>query len=191
MPRWFTFLFLLLALLAGGALVIQREIGSALRTELALLREQRHNLGRLQEENRRLADLQPDAAELERLRTDRAALGRLRAEIESLRAFVEQSARKQAEVATVPAPPAERPPALKFHIGWDGSGGPMLDGSPLNLDFIRQRLNGLPKGEQVEFRLRFPKTERPPSEELKRFTTAIAKMAKESGLRFTMRFEPQ
>jgi len=189
MPRGFTILFLLLALIAGGILVIQREIGSALRAELALLRNQRHNLERLREEYRRLAELQPDAAELERLRADRAALSRLRAEIESLRASVEQSARKPTAVETIPVARNEKAPAMTFHIGLVGSGGATLDGSPLNLDVVRQRLSGLPKGEPVMFRFQVPKVERLPSEEIKRLMTAIAKMARESGVGFTMRIE--
>jgi hypothetical protein len=83
-------LFLLLALVAGAAWWLQREAAAALRAEIELLQADHQEIARLTSENARLAKALPASDELARLRADHAAVMRMRAELEKLRANVEQ-----------------------------------------------------------------------------------------------------
>ncbi len=94
--RWLSALLLALALVAGAALLLQRQIAAQLRDEIALLRDENRTLARLRAEHERLTAAQIPAAELERLRADRAAVVQLRAEIEQLKARTDERARATA-----------------------------------------------------------------------------------------------
>ena len=87
-------LLLGIAVVAAAALWLQRQEAEVLRGEIALLREERDELGKLRNENRRLAAQATPADEVARLRADRAAIGRLRAEIATLQATTEATARQ-------------------------------------------------------------------------------------------------
>ena len=86
--RWLSGLLVVLALLAGAALWLQRQATEALRSELALLRDENRALTRLRAENQKLVAARMPAAEVERLRADHAAVARLQREIEALRKSV-------------------------------------------------------------------------------------------------------
>ena len=91
--RWLSALLLALAVVAGGALWLQRQSGAQLRGEIALLRDEQRDLTRLRKENQRLAAALPTTAELARLRADHAAVVQLRTEIENLKAATEVAGR--------------------------------------------------------------------------------------------------
>ncbi len=97
--RWLSVLLLAAALVAGAALVLQRQSAAQLRDEIALLRDENRQLAQLRAENAKLVAAQPPATELERLRGDRAAVGQLRAEIDRLKVQTEARARALAESA--------------------------------------------------------------------------------------------
>jgi hypothetical protein len=83
--RWLPVALLALALVAGGAWVLQRQSAEQLRSELAGLRDENRELARLRDENQRLAAQQPTAAQLAALRTDHVAVAQLKSQIEALR----------------------------------------------------------------------------------------------------------
>lgn len=83
-----------MAVYAGAAWWLQTQEAEVLRGEIAMLREERRELSKLRDENRQLAAQAMPADEVARLRADRAAIGRLRAEIETLRATTEATARR-------------------------------------------------------------------------------------------------
>lgn len=91
--RWLSALLLVLALVAGGALLLQRQAAAQLQGEIALLRGEHRDLARLRAENQRLTAAQLPAAELARLRDDHAAVMRLRGEIEKLKAKADVAAK--------------------------------------------------------------------------------------------------
>ena len=66
--RWWSTLFLALAVVAGASLWLQRQEAEGLRGEIALLREERAEVTRVHEENRRLVAEQTPQGELMRLR---------------------------------------------------------------------------------------------------------------------------
>jgi hypothetical protein len=94
--RWISGGLGALAVAAGAAWWLQRQETDALRTEIALLREERGEWEKLQAENRRLAAQGASAEEVARLHADHAAIGRLRAEIEALKAKTEVAAQQVA-----------------------------------------------------------------------------------------------
>ena len=104
-PRWFSVVLLGLALVAGAALLLQRHATEALRSELALLRDENREVARLRAEQQCLKAAEVPAAELERLCADHAALIRLRAEINRLKNRADQKARANASAPTTPARP--------------------------------------------------------------------------------------
>ncbi len=95
-PSWSFPALAILALLLGGALVLQRQSNEELRALIALLREQNQAMDRVQTERSRLVRAQLSAAELESLRADHAAITRLRAEIQTAEARVIELERAEA-----------------------------------------------------------------------------------------------
>lgn len=93
--RWLALALLMLALVAGGALLLQRQEAAQLRDELTLLREGRRELAQLKAEQARLQAAQPTAAEWEQLRGDRAAVERMRTELNLLRGQIQAEAMKR------------------------------------------------------------------------------------------------
>ena len=91
--RWPSTLLLALALVAGASLWLQRQAADALRSEIALLRDENRELAKLRAENERLVAAKLPAAELERLRADHAAVVRMQGEIEALRRSVQEKER--------------------------------------------------------------------------------------------------
>ena len=80
----------LLGLVVGAGLALQRHRTDELRGEIALLRDQHREVGRLQVEQARLLAAQVPAQELANLRADHAAVLRLRNEVEALRTRVRE-----------------------------------------------------------------------------------------------------
>src|SRR5262245_9033404 len=105
--RGLSLVLLAVAVVAGAALLLQREIASTLRSEIELLREDNRKLARVRAERDRLLAAQIPEAELQRLRADRAALTQLRSELDALKLRAEQ--RSQVVTPTAPAPEASRP----------------------------------------------------------------------------------
>lgn len=103
-PRWPAVFLLALALMAGGAWLLQRQAATQLRDELALVRGDQRELERLRAERTRLQAMQPTPAELEQLRGDRAALPRLQDEVGQLRQQT-QAMVQAAERAALPLTP--------------------------------------------------------------------------------------
>jgi hypothetical protein len=99
--RWLSALMFALAVVAGAALLLQRQAAAQLRDEIALLRDENRELGRLRAEHQRLVAAQPTAAQLDAIRADHAAVVRLRSEIEALKARTDETARA-VEQATLP-----------------------------------------------------------------------------------------
>ncbi len=97
--RWWSALFLALAVVAGASLWLQRQEAEGLRGEIARLCEERSEARKVREENRRLAVEQTPPEELVRLRADHEALVRLRREIEKLRAGLQARERELAQPA--------------------------------------------------------------------------------------------
>ena len=91
--RWLSALLLALALVAGAALLLERQAAAQSQGEIALLREEQRQLAQLRAENARLVAAAVPEAELVRLRSDRVAVGQLRAEIEKLKARTDEMAR--------------------------------------------------------------------------------------------------
>jgi hypothetical protein len=102
--RFLSALLLAAALVAGGALWLQRQAAAELQSEVALLRDQQAELARLRAENERLTAAQVPAAKLDAMRADHAAIGRLRQEVGALDAGL-----KQKLAALTPPGPAVRP----------------------------------------------------------------------------------
>lgn len=91
--RWLSGLLLALAVVAGGALLWQRQATAQLRGEIALLRNEHRQLERLRAENQRLVAAQVSDTELAQLRADRAALARLGGELASVKAQTDKMTR--------------------------------------------------------------------------------------------------
>ena len=90
---------LALALVAGAALLLQRQAAVQLREEIALLRDEQRELAQLRAEHQRLVAAQVSEAELARLRADRTAVVQLRGEIERWKARTEEKAHALEQVA--------------------------------------------------------------------------------------------
>lgn len=103
-PRWLVFSLLALALVTGGAWLLQRQASAQLHDELDLVRDDQRELARLRAERARLQAAQPAPAELEQLRGDRAALPRLRDEVGQIRQQTEAMV-QAAERAALPLTP--------------------------------------------------------------------------------------
>ncbi|MDP3071542.1 MAG: hypothetical protein Q8N18_14730 [Opitutaceae bacterium] len=186
--RWLSGSLLALAMVAGAALWVQRQVATDLRDELALLRDDSRELARLRAENQRLAAALPPSTKLEELRADRAAVVRLRGEIEKSRDNLEK--REQALAATAAAPPA--PPALVAAIGISIDGNLARDGQRFEPAALRQQLSALPRGSAFEIRLQLPKTEEGvPFDKVKQSVDVIAEHAKQAaqdfGLKLSLR----
>lgn len=96
-PRWISAFLLALAVVAGAALLLQRQSAAQLREEIAVLRDEHRRLEQLRAENAKLTAAQTPSAELERLRADHAAVQQLRAEIERLKGGLEARERALAQ----------------------------------------------------------------------------------------------
>src|SRR5690242_13436495 len=83
--RLSTVVLLLLAVVGGFALLLQRQRASVLREQIALLRADQRELIALRAENAKLQAGLPSDSELARLRADHAAAIRLQAELNALR----------------------------------------------------------------------------------------------------------
>jgi hypothetical protein len=177
MIRWF--FIVLLAVVAGAAMFLQRETTANLRSELILLREERSEIARLRAERDRLRAAQVPAAELERLRADRAALVQLRAEVEKMK---EGAARAETMAANAPGSTAL---TLGFAVGNDGILS--SEGSPLDLNSLKQRLAPLAKGAVVEIRIALDPQS--PVDQVKAAVDNLIKLEKELGLKFNLRFD--
>ena len=183
--RGLWFVLVGLAFVAGGALLLQWQAAQALRSELALVRLENREIERLRAEQERLKAAQITPAELERLQADRSALVRLRGEIETLQKRADERGRETANSqAKAPASPAPRVPALILKLGVGGDGNLSLDGGPLDLNALRQRLAAVVGStEHVEIRLQMPAENFAQKDALKRSMNALKGLTAELGLR--------
>lgn len=180
---------LLLAVGSGVGLWLQWQSAAALRAELSLLRAENRELASLRRENERLLNSKVSSGEWQRLQADHAAVVRLRDEIQNLNQRAEQMEHLNATTHDDPATPRSPPAlALKMEIGADGKLS--LDKAPLDLNFLRQRLSGLMKGDRVEIRLQMPEQGKvAQSDELQQSTRQMMGFAKELGLKMEIRID--
>lgn len=181
---------LVLAVVAGAALWLQRQAAVDLRDELALLRGDQRETARLRAENQRLAEALPPAEKMQELRADRAAVVRLRSEIEKTRGNL--ATRERALTAAAPVEPT--PPALSAAIGLSADGSLTREGQSFELTELRQQLSALPRGSLFEIRLRVPKAEpNVPFDKVMQGVVAISEHAKQAakdfGLKLSMKTE--
>jgi hypothetical protein len=181
--RWISFAILVVAIAAFARYLLARQESTALRSEIALLQQEKDRVGQLRAEHERLRATKISDAELERLRSDRAALGRLRAEITTLNESAERKASRAQEAGSRPLPP------LVLNLAMGSDGGWLLDGIPADQNAMRQLFTDLARrSEQVEIRLRLEPNEKR-LDLLKQTIEGIMRMGKEVGLRLTLRFE--
>jgi hypothetical protein len=181
--RWVSLGLLALAGAASTGYLLQRQDSAALRREVAMLRQENTQVASLRAEHERLLAEKVSDAELARLRGDRAALVRLRGEIETMRTRADQMTAAQKE------PAAERPPALILNVGIAPDGAVSVDGSPTDLNTLRQRLAPFSgSDDRVEFRVRTPTDTRPDA--VRTATYGIVQLGKEMKLKLSVRFEP-
>lgn len=190
--RCLSALLLALAVVAGAALWLQRQVAVGLREELARLREENRELARLRGENLRLEAALPPAAKLEDLRADRAAVIRLRGEIEKTKDNLQARERALAPGAP-PTLAAPLPPALVVNIGMSADGSLTSNGQTFEPTALRQQLSTLPRGSTFEIRLRPKPDANVPFDKVKQSLGAIAEqagqMAKDLGLKMSLRIE--
>jgi hypothetical protein len=187
--RWLSVALLVLAVAGGVGLWLQRQSAAALRAELSLLREENRELASLRRENERLLSSQVSVVEWQRLQADHAAVVRLRDEIQNLNQRAEQMEHANATTRDDPASPLS-PPALTLKVEIGADGKLSLDKAPLDLNFLRQRLSGLMKGDRVEIRLQMPEQGKlAQSDELQQSTRQMMGFAKELGLKMEIRID--
>ena len=191
--RWISGGLLVLAMVAGAALWLQRQAAADLRDELALLRGDQREVARLRAENQRLAAALPPTEKMQELRADRAAVVRLRSEIEKTRDNL--TTRERALAAPAPASTEASSPALIATIGMSAEGELAHNGRRFDPTAFRQQLSALPRGSMFEIRLRMPKTEsNVPFDKVKQGADAITEHAKQAakdfGLKMSLRTEP-
>ena len=180
--RWISLGLVVLGAVAFAALLLQRQEAAALRREIGLLREEGRQLASMRAEHERLRTEKISDAELERLRGDRAALVRLRSEIETMRTRAEKMAAAQQEKAPQP------PPALVLNVAIAPDGGLSLDGGPIDLNTLRQRLAPFAgTNDHVAFRLRTAADVR--KDDVARALSAMLGLAKELRVRSAVTFE--
>lgn len=187
--RWLPLALLTLALMAGAAFLLQRQQGETLRAELALRRDEQAAVARLRLENARLKAAQPPAADLERLRADRAALARLRSEIDGLTARAEAKANRLATPDAEGKPSGAKPPALRLALSVAPGGALAADGAAIDAAHLRARFAAVPRGGQVEVRLRILDAKMRAAD-LKQAHHGLIDLAKEFGLLLNVHFEP-
>src|SRR5688572_10597772 len=98
--RWISVGLVVVGVIALVRYLIERQESAALRSEIAILRQDRDHAARLRAEHERLVAGKVSDAELQRLRNDRAALNRLRNEINALETNAEQRAKALQEPAS-------------------------------------------------------------------------------------------
>lgn len=148
--RWLTITLGVVAFAGAGGWWFQRETTAALRSEVALLREQQREFAVLQVERDRLRGAQPAAAELERLRGDRSALLRLKAEIDELKLRAERLAKAGTDADRPNPAPAT---AHAFNITVAADGKLAMAGETIELRALQQTFATLTRGESVDIRL--------------------------------------
>jgi hypothetical protein len=170
-------LLLVLALVAGAWLWLQRQAAETLRAELALLREQNIELARLRADNEQLKASQLPTQELERLQADHAAVLRLRTEVQRTGESVVEKEKAQGELRAV---------KLTLSVGIGADGQVLLDGEGFTSEKLRERLAGLARGERIKVNFHSPtggvETETT-SKGVKMVTEELRKLAKELGLK--------
>jgi Tfp pilus assembly protein PilN len=180
--RWLTLAVMVVAVAAFARYLLARQESAALRTEITLLQQENQQVARLQAERERLEAAKVSEAEVRRLRTDRAALNRLRNEINTLEENAERMSRAASEVAA-------NEPGLRLNLRLGNDGTLLLEGTPLDLSMVRQRLAGFSRSsERVEVRLGVVPSETP-AELIKATADRISKMGRELNVRLMLRVE--
>jgi len=183
MVHWATAIVLVVAVTAFARYFLLRQETAALQAEIAMLRQENGQLAELRAEHSRLLASRISDTELERLRNDRAALTRLRAEINKL----EESADRKTRAVQQPA--ARTPAGTILNVGLTSSGGLMLNGTPTDQAALRQLLSGFAaRSEPVDIRVQVAPRETPMTV-VKETIDGISRLAKELGLRMSLRFE--
>ena len=181
--RWSSIGLAAVGIAAFAATWLQRQEAASLRTVADLLRQENEEIARLRAEGERLRATAIPDAQLQRMRGDRDALLRLRREIEILNERVRNGARD------VAATPASRLPAV-VRISLAEDGRLLVDGSPADLSGLRQQFANFAAGATpLDLRVAMVSAEKQ-SDQVKQTITEIARLAKESGLRFTLKLEP-
>jgi hypothetical protein len=178
--RWIVAGLVVVGVVAFVRYLIERQETAALRSEIAILQQERERVARLRAEHERLVAGKVSDAELQRLRSDREALNRLRNEINSLETNAEQRAKSVQE-----SPPDALPAlVLKRRIGTDGR--MLLDDVPADLEAIRKLFAAFAaRSERVDVRFQYHPTETR-MDLLKQSIESISKIGKDLKLRFTV-----
>jgi hypothetical protein len=180
--RWLTLAMLIVAVAAFARYLLARQESAGFRSEIALLAQENKRVGRLRAERARLEKEKVPDAEVERLRTDRAALARLRNEINTLEENADRIARTAGEAGA-------NEPALRLDLRLGNDGTLLLEGSPIDLNLLRQRLAAFSRSsERVEIRLGVLNADTP-TEVIKGTAERISKMGRELGVRLMLRME--
>jgi hypothetical protein len=180
--HWLSLGVLAIAIVMGARYFLQRQERAALRAEISALQQENSQLGELRAENSRLLAQKISDTELERLRSDRAALTRLRAEIDKLEETADRKARAMQQRDR-----AEGGTVLKVALG--SNGALLLNGAAADQAALRQVLTGFAaRSEPVDIRVQIVAGDTPLSV-VKETMEGIAKVAKEVGLRMSLKFE--
>lgn len=176
---------LALALGAGASFWLQRETAEELRAEVTELRKAKGVLQQTRIEHERLVAVQVTEVELARLREDHAAVARLRKEVEQLREDLHiQDMKLRDKIVAVPG-------AATISVGTGINGELLLDGGPFDMDKLRQRLAGLPKGSKVDINFRLSGVQDPEvaSENARRSMKEVGAVAREAGMYAVFRMD--
>jgi len=191
----------LLAVVVGAVMFLQRETGANLRSEIVLLREEHGEMARLKAERDRLKAAQMPAAELAQLRADRAALMQIRSELDAMKARADQMARVGEMPAAVKMPPAEKSGPVGeesanatpsgsvsvMPIALAMNGTLSLDGNVVDLNELKARWSLLPKDTLVDVRMTPESGAR--SEDVKGNVERLMALGRELGLKVNLRLE--
>jgi len=181
--HWLSLGILTVAIVIGARYLLQRQEAAALRAEISALEQENGQLGELRAENSRLLAKKISDTELERLRNDRAALTRLRAEIEKL----ERTADRKAKAMQQPTERASAGTLLKVALASNGT--LLLNGAAADQAALREVLTGFAaRSESVDIRVQIVAGDTPLSV-VKETVEGIAKVAREVGLRMSLKFE--
>lgn len=181
--RWAALVLLVLAAVAFGRFFLEGQESTALRTEIALLRQEEKRVAELRAERDRLNATKVSDAELQRLRSDRAALVRLRGEIQQL----ESNADRFAKSIQEPAPAKAAKERLILSVSSEG--GLALDDAPIDQTSLRQQLasrGGNTQWVEVYLRVAAAKIS---ADRIKATMNAISDLGKEVGVTVSFRVD--
>ena len=181
--HWLSLGMLAVAIAVAARYFLQRQETAALRTEIAILKQENGQLAELRAENSRLVANKISDPELARLRNDRAALTRLRAEIDKLEETADRKARAMQQ------PPGQTSVGTVLNVAVASNGTLTLNGAAADQAGLREMLTGFAaRSEPVDIRVQVVPKDTPMSV-IKETMDGIAKVAREVGLRMSLKFE--